>query len=123
MLQINGQSYDLLVEPRRRLLDAIRYDCQLTGTKEGCGTGDCGACTVMLDGRPIKSCTMFAVQADGREIGTIEGLAPDDGPLHPLQEAFWDEHGLQCGYCTPGMLLAAHDLLRHSPSPGEAEIR
>lgn len=121
MLQINGQSYDLLVEPRRRLLDAIRYDCQLTGTKEGCGTGDCGACTVMLDGKTVCSCLVLAVSADGRPIMTIEGLA--DGDLHPVQRAFIACGGLQCGICTPGMILAAKALLDENPQPTVAHIQ
>ena len=120
---VNGQEREAEVEPRLLLVHLIRERFGLTGTHVGCDTTSCGACTVMLDGRPIKSCTMFAVQADGREIGTIEGLAPNDGPLHPLQEAFWDEHGLQCGYCTPGMIMAALPLLDRQEPPTDAEIR
>jgi carbon-monoxide dehydrogenase small subunit len=120
---VNGEVREAVVEPRLLLVHLIREQFGLTGTHVGCDTTSCGACTVMLDARPIKSCTMFAVQADGREIGTIEGLAPADGPLHPLQEAFWDEHGLQCGYCTPGMIMAALPLLDRDTPPSDAEIR
>jgi carbon-monoxide dehydrogenase small subunit len=120
---VNGAVREADVEPRLLLVHLIRERFGLTGTHVGCDTTSCGACTVMVDGRPIKSCTMFAVQADGREIGTIEGLAPADGPLHPLQEAFWDEHGLQCGYCTPGMIMAALPLLDREEPPTDAEIR
>jgi carbon-monoxide dehydrogenase small subunit len=120
---VNGELREAEVEPRLLLVHLIRERFGLTGTHIGCDTTSCGACTVMLDGQPIKSCTMFAVQADGREIGTIEGLAPPDGPLHPLQEAFWDEHGLQCGYCTPGMIMAALPLLDRDDAPTDAEIR
>jgi carbon-monoxide dehydrogenase small subunit len=122
-LTVNGEAREARVEPRLLLVHLIREQLGLTGTHIGCDTTSCGACTVMLDGRPIKSCTMFGVQAEGREIGTIEGLAPLDGPLHPLQEAFWDEHGLQCGYCTPGMIMAALPLLDRDDAPTDAEIR
>jgi carbon-monoxide dehydrogenase small subunit len=101
----------------------IRDDCGLTGTHIGCDTGNCGACTVLLDGRAIKSCMMLAIQADGASIDTVEGLAGDGGELQPLQQAFADHHGLQCGYCTPGMLMSAKALLARSPSPTEAEVR
>ena len=121
-LHINGQPYELLVEPRRRLLDAIRYDCQLTGAKEGCGTGDCGACTVLLDGRTVCSCLTLAVAADGREIATIEGLADADG-LHPVQEAFMRCGALQCGICTPGMILATKALLDENPNPTLEDVQ
>jgi carbon-monoxide dehydrogenase small subunit len=120
---VNGEARAATVEPRLLLVHFIREELGLTGTHVGCDTTSCGACAVTLDGRPIKSCTMFAVQVDGREIATIEGLAAPDGPLHPLQEAFWDEHGLQCGYCTPGMVMAALPLLDREEPPTEAEIR
>ena len=120
---VNREERRAAVEPRLLLVHFIREDLGLTGTHVGCDTTSCGACTVTVDGRPMKSCTMFAVQADGREIGTIEGLADPDGPLHPLQEAFWDEHGLQCGYCTPGMIMAALPILDRDDVPSDAEIR
>ena len=120
---INGAAYEKDVEPRTLLAYFLRDDCGQTGTHVGCDTSSCGCCVVVVDGdRAVKSCTMFAVQADGREIRTVEGLA-DGGTLHPLQQAFWDQHGLQCGYCTPGMLLTAYALLKHNPSPTDAEIR
>jgi carbon-monoxide dehydrogenase small subunit len=120
---INGTKYERDVEPRTLLAYFIRESCGLTGTHVGCDTSSCGCCVVVLDGRTaVKSCTMFAVQADGREILTVEGLA-HGGALHPLQQAFWDNHGLQCGYCTPGMMLTSYVLLQHQPAPGEAEIR
>lgn len=120
---VNGEDHQVLVEPRLLLVHLIREELGLTGTHVGCDTTSCGACTVALDGRPIKSCTMFAVQADGRQITTIEGLAAADGTLHPLQQALWDEHGLQCGYCTPGMVMAALPLLDRDEAPTDAEIR
>jgi carbon-monoxide dehydrogenase small subunit len=104
------------------LVHFLREAAGLTGTHIGCETSLCGACTVLLDGRAVKSCTVLAMQADGREVTTIEGLA-SNGQLHPIQEAFWEEHGLQCGYCTPGMILCSHHLLSHSPSPSDHEIR
>jgi carbon-monoxide dehydrogenase small subunit len=119
---LNGAEVDVAVHPMARLLDVLRESCELTGTKEGCGEGECGACTVLLDGRSAKSCTVFAVQADGSTVTTIEGLAAD-GRLHPLQEGFWEEHGLQCGYCTPGMIMAAANLLADNPTPSEEQIR
>jgi aerobic-type carbon monoxide dehydrogenase small subunit (CoxS/CutS family) len=121
-LTINGQVHEGLAEPRRLLVDFIREDLGLTGTHIGCEHGICGACTILFNGEAARSCLMFAVQADGAEITTVEGLA-HDGKLHPLQEAFWEHHGLQCGFCTPGMLMAACDLLRVNPSPTEQEIR
>ncbi|MBI2300338.1 MAG: (2Fe-2S)-binding protein [Armatimonadetes bacterium] len=121
-LRVNGSERDCVVEPRTRLLDALREGLGLTGAKEGCGNGECGACTVLVDGRPINSCLMLAVEAVGSEILTIEGLATRDG-LHPLQEAFMEHGGLQCGICTPGMILAAKALLDENPKPSEAEIR
>jgi carbon-monoxide dehydrogenase small subunit len=119
---LNGRLYQREVEPRQLLVHWIRDLGALTGTKIGCDTSQCGACTVLLDGVAVKSCTMLAVQADGASITTIEGLARD-GNLHPLQEAFWNKHGLQCGYCTPGMILAAHELLRVNPDPNDEQIR
>jgi len=120
---INGAAYERDVEPRTLLVHFLRDDCGQTGTHVGCDTSSCGCCVVVVDGdRAVKSCTMFAVQADGREIRTVEGLA-DGGTLHPLQQAFWDQHGLQCGYCTPGMLLTAYAMLKHNPAPTDADIR
>lgn len=121
-IKVNGVRREAEVEPRLLLVHFIRDVLGLTGTHIGCDTTNCGACTVVLDGRGIKSCTIFAVQADGREILTIEGLAKD-GQLHPLQEGFREEHGLQCGFCTPGMIMAAYALLRKNPNPSEQEIR
>jgi aerobic carbon-monoxide dehydrogenase small subunit len=122
-LTINGVTYTGEAEPRLLLADFIRADCGLTGTHLGCEHGVCGACTVLLGGEPVRSCLMFAVQADGAMLTTVEGLAAPDGTLHPLQEAFREHHGLQCGFCTPGMLLTALHLLRTIPRPSEAEIR
>jgi carbon-monoxide dehydrogenase small subunit len=119
---VNGTRRELEVEPRRLLVQVLREDLGLTGTHIGCDTSQCGACTVLLDGRAVKSCTVLAVQADGSEVTTIEGLARD-GALHPLQEAFWEHHGLQCGFCTPGMIMSAADLLQRNPDPSEAEMR
>ena len=121
-LTINGERRADEVEPRMLLVHYIRDVAQLTGTHVGCETSMCGACTVMMNGRAVKSCTVFAVQAEGAEITTIEGLAKD-GQLHPMQEGFWEEHGLQCGYCTPGMIISATDLLQQNPNPSEDEIR
>jgi carbon-monoxide dehydrogenase small subunit len=120
--KINGQDYTHEVEPRMLLIHYIRDIVGLTGSHVGCETSLCGACTIMVDGVAVKSCTMLAVQADGGEITTIEGLA-QDGELHPIQEGFWEHHGLQCGFCTPGMIVAAHQLLQRNPNPTEAEIR
>ncbi|HEX6547127.1 MAG TPA: (2Fe-2S)-binding protein [Candidatus Dormibacteraeota bacterium] len=119
---INGKSRADEVEPRLLLVHYIRDVAGLTGTHIGCDTSQCGACTILVDGKAIKSCTMFAVQAEGKQIETIEGLAKD-GQLHPIQQAFWDEHGLQCGYCTPGFIMAAKYLLATNPNPTEDEIR
>jgi carbon-monoxide dehydrogenase small subunit len=119
---INGVRHTQEVEPRTLLVNFLRDTLRLTGTHVGCETSICGACTVLIDGLAVKSCTRLAVQADGADITTIEGLA-SDGRLHPLQEAFWDEHGLQCGFCTPGMILAAHDLLAHNGDPDDDQIR
>jgi len=121
-LSVNGATRTALVEPRALLAHVLRDDLDLTGTHIGCDTSQCGACTVLVDGHAVKSCTMLAVQAEGAEITTIEGLAKN-GDLHPLQNAFWEKHGLQCGFCTPGMILTAVDLLAQNPSPSEAEIR
>ena len=121
-LTINGEKHQAEVEPRLLLVHLIRDVLRLTGTHIGCDTTHCGACTVLLDGRPIKSCTMFAVQAHGREIMTVEGLE-QNGTLHPVQEGFMQEHGLQCGYCTPGMLMTSYAFLKKTPSPTEEEIR
>ena len=119
---INGEKHEAEVEPRLLLVHMIRENLRLTGTHIGCDTSHCGACTVLLDGRPVKSCTMFAVQAHGREITTVEGLE-QDGKLHPLQEGFMAEHGLQCGYCTPGMLMTGVAFLKKNPNPSEDDIR
>ncbi len=119
---INGRSREALVEPRTLLVHFIREVPGLTGTHVGCDTSNCGACTVILDGKTVKSCTMFAVQADGAEIMTVEGLIKD-GQLHPLQQGFKEEHGLQCGFCTPGMLMSACALLSKNPNPSEQDIR
>ena len=121
-VEVNGERIELDVDVRRLLVHFIRDDLGLTGTHIGCDTGNCGACTVLYDGRAVKSCMLLAVQADGAAIETVEGLAPD-GELHPLQQAFSDHHALQCGYCTPGMLLSAKHLLDANPSPSEDEIR
>ena len=121
-ITVNGRLRSGDVEPRMLLVHFLRERLNLTGAHVGCDTSQCGACTVLLDGRTAKSCTVLAVQADGSEVTTIEGLATD-GKLHPLQEAFWAEHGLQCGYCTPGMIMAAVDLLRNNPRPTEQQVR
>jgi len=121
-LNVNGKPYELAVEPRMLLVEMIREALDLTGTHVGCDTTYCGACTVLLNGLPVKSCTVLAVQADQGEVLTVEGLAAK-GELHPIQKAFMDQHGLQCGYCTPGMQLAAYHLLVHNPHPSERDIR
>jgi carbon-monoxide dehydrogenase small subunit len=121
-LTINGEKHEADVEPRLLLVHLIRDVLRLTGTHIGCDTTHCGACTVLLDGRPVKSCTLFAIQARGREITTVEGLE-QDGKLHPLQTSFMAEHGLQCGYCTPGMLMTSVAFLQKNPAPAEADIR
>jgi aerobic carbon-monoxide dehydrogenase small subunit len=120
-LDVNGQRYEAEVEPRRTLADAIRDDCGLTGTHLGCEHGVCGACTVLLDGRPVRSCLMFAIQAEGARIRTVEGLADGD-ELHPLQKAFWQHHGLQCGFCTPGFLMLAAGVLEADPESDDAAL-
>ena len=121
-LKINGQSKTLEIDPRTLLVQLIRDHLGLTGTHVGCDTAQCGACTVHVDGRAVKSCSILALQADGAEVTTIEGLATGD-ELHPMQQAFRDCHGLQCGYCTPGMVMSAIQLLKHNPKPSEQEIR
>ncbi|HEV2387885.1 MAG TPA: (2Fe-2S)-binding protein [Candidatus Acidoferrales bacterium] len=121
-VKVNGEWRELEVEPRLLLVDLLRDRLDLTGTHVGCDTSYCGACTVLLNGRSVKSCTMFAAQAHDAEITTVEGLASDD-ELHPLQKAFAENHGLQCGYCTPGLLLSAADLLSRNPNPSDAQIR
>jgi carbon-monoxide dehydrogenase small subunit len=122
VLSVNGQAHDVNVEPRKTLLDALRDDCFLTGAHAGCEHGVCGACTVLMNNAPVRSCLIFAVQADGFEITTIEGLAPGPGELSVLQDAFCETHGLQCGFCTPGMILSAHALLSRNVNPSRAEI-
>ncbi|NCF67921.1 MAG: 2Fe-2S iron-sulfur cluster binding domain-containing protein [Chloroflexi bacterium] len=119
---VNGQELTQEVEARMLLVHLIREDLNLTGTHIGCDTTSCGACTVIMDGRTVKSCTVFAVQANGSQLETIEGVA-ENGQLHPLQEGFWEKHGLQCGYCTPGMIMSAKQLLAKNPDPTEQEIR
>jgi carbon-monoxide dehydrogenase small subunit len=121
-LDVNGVRYETEVEPRRTLADAIRDNCGLTGTHLGCEHGVCGACTVLVDGRPVRSCLMFAVQAEGAEIRTVEGLADGD-ELHPLQKAFWQHHGLQCGFCTPGFLMLAAGVLEANQEIDDEELR
>ncbi len=121
-LKVNGESYDVAVEPRRTLLEVLREQLGLTGTKEGCDAGDCGTCTVLLDGNPVPSCLVLAIDAQGKDILTIEGLA--SGPeLHPIQKAFVDYGAIQCGFCSPGMMLTVKALLDKNPNPSEAEVR
>lgn len=121
-LKVNGETHEVTVKPNETLLDVIRYRLELTGTKKGCDTGQCGSCTVLLDGRPVNSCLILAIEARGKEILTIEGVAKN-GQLHPLQEAFIQEGAVQCGYCTPGMLLSAKALLDENPNPTEEEVK
>ena len=121
-LTVNGTRRSLDVEPRRLLVQVLREDLGLTGTHVGCDTSQCGACTVLLDGDAVKSCTVLGVQADGSSVTTVEGLTPAEG-LHPIQNAFWEQHGLQCGFCTPGMIVTAHELLLGTPSPTRTQIR
>jgi carbon-monoxide dehydrogenase small subunit len=121
-LTINGEPREAEAEPRKLLADFIREDLGLTGTHLGCEHGVCGACTVLCDRRPVRACLMFAVQVDGSVLETVEGLAPDDERLHPIQQAFWEEHGLQCGFCTPGFLMTTKHLLALNPAPTRAEI-
>jgi carbon-monoxide dehydrogenase small subunit len=120
---VNGTTHDADVEPRTLLVYFIREQLDLTGTNVGCDTSSCGTCTVHVDGEAVKSCTMLAVQADGRSVTTIEGMADDEGPMHPLQDAFHRNHGLQCGYCTPGMIMAAASFLQENPNPTDEEVR
>jgi len=119
---VNGKPYELMVPPWRTLLEVIREDLKLTGAKEGCGQGECGACTVMMGGKTVNSCLVLAVEADGQEITTIEGLS-EDSKLHPIQDAFVEHAGMQCGFCTPGMIMSAKELLDRNPDPSEREIR
>jgi carbon-monoxide dehydrogenase small subunit len=121
-LKVNGKEYEGSCEPRKLLVDFIREDLRLTGTHVGCEHGVCGACTILMDGRTVRSCLMFAVQADGAELLTVEGLAKGS-ELHPIQQAFWDQHGLQCGFCTPGMLMTIYEFVDKNPKPSEEEIR
>jgi carbon-monoxide dehydrogenase small subunit len=121
-LDVNGEHHEIDVEPRRLLVEVLREDLELTGTHVGCDTSQCGACTVHVDGRAVKSCTMLAAQADGSSVTTIEGMG-SVAALHPIQAAFWEKHGLQCGFCTPGMIMVAADLVAHNPDPTDIEIR
>jgi len=121
-LVVNGRPVEAEAEPRTLLVELLRGPLGLTGTHVGCDTSQCGACTVLVDGASVKSCTLLAVQAEGREVTTVEGLARADGTLHPVQQAFVDCHGLQCGFCTPGMMMSATCLLQHNPQPSEAEV-
>ncbi|HWM88725.1 MAG TPA: (2Fe-2S)-binding protein [Kofleriaceae bacterium] len=122
-VKVNDRTHAVEVEPRTLLVDLLRDQLRLTGTHVGCDTSQCGACVVLVNGVSVKSCTMLAVEADGAEVTTIEGLAGGDGKLHPMQAAFWEQHGLQCGFCTPGMVMSAVDLVNRNPSPSEAEVR
>ena len=121
-MRVNGVDHEHDVAPRTLLVQHLRENLRLTGTHVGCDTSQCGACTIHVNGEAVKACTMFAIQADGAEITTIEGLATN-GELHPMQKAFWENHGLQCGYCTPGMIMASVDMLKNNPNPTEEEIR
>ncbi len=121
-VKVNGRTYQHDVEPRTLLVHYLRENLNLTGTHVGCDTSQCGACVVLMNGTSVKSCTVLAVQADGAQITTIEGLA-QNGQLHPLQEGFWEKHGLQCGFCTPGMIMSSYDMLQQNPNPTEEEIR
>ena len=122
-VRVNGAEHRAEAEPRLLLSDFLRHDLGLTGTHVGCEHGVCGACTVLLDGEPVRSCLLLAVQADGHEVTTVEGLAPGPEALHPLQEAFWEAHGLQCGFCTPGFLMTLVPFLEQNPDPSEEEVR
>ena len=122
-LTVNGAAFDGIASPRKSLADFLRDEVELTGVRVSCEHGVCGACTVLVDGKTARSCLMLAVQADGADVRTVEGLAAPDGSLHPIQQAFWDNHGLQCGFCTPGMLMSALELLQQNPSPTELEVR
>jgi len=121
-MTVNGARVDGMAPPRKLLSDFLREDVGLTGVRVSCEHGPCGACTILVDGQTVRACLILAVQADGSEIMTVEGLARD-GALHPIQQAFWDHHGLQCGFCTPGMLMTAYELLEKNPTPSEAEVR
>jgi aerobic carbon-monoxide dehydrogenase small subunit len=121
-IKINGKTVTANIESRTLLVHFIREQAELTGTHVGCDSSSCGVCAVLMDGKPVKSCTMFAVMADGHEVQTVESLAPG-GVLHPIQQAFWDQHGLQCGYCTPGMMMTSLALIKQNPNPTEHEIR
>ncbi len=121
-LTINDKEYEVAVQPNQTLVDMLRYEMRLTGTKKGCGTGDCGSCTVIMDGKPVNSCLVLAVQANGRKITTIEGLESEEG-LHPVQKAFTEKGAIQCGFCSPGMILSSKSLLDRNPKPTEEEIR
>ncbi|MGO9314354.1 MAG: (2Fe-2S)-binding protein [Syntrophobacteraceae bacterium] len=121
-LTINDKEYEVAVQPNQTLVDMLRYELRLTGTKKGCGTGDCGSCTVIMDGKPVNSCLVLAVQANGRKITTIEGLESEEG-LHPVQKAFTEKGAIQCGFCSPGMILSSKSLLDRNPKPTEEEIR
>ena len=122
-LRVNGRTRAVSVPPRLTLVDCLRDELRLTGTHVGCEHGICGACSVLFDGAPVRSCLMYAVQAEGHEVTTVEGLADDDGTLSAIQDSFWENHAMQCGYCTPGMLIAGQALLAENPDPTEAEIR
>jgi carbon-monoxide dehydrogenase small subunit len=122
-LTVNGEPFEGAAAPRKTLSDFLRDDVGLTGVRVSCEHGICGACTILVDGKTTRACLMLAVQADGADVVTVEGLAAPDGALHPLQQAFWDNHGLQCGFCTPGMLMSAWELLRSNPDPTETEVR
>jgi aerobic carbon-monoxide dehydrogenase small subunit len=122
-LYVNGERHEIAVEPRKTLADALREDCGLTGTHLGCEHGVCGACTILVNGQPTRACLMFAVQCEGMSIRTVEGLAPDNESLHPMQQAFWDNHGLQCGFCTPGFLMLATGYLEENPEPTDEDLR
>ncbi|MCA1645222.1 MAG: (2Fe-2S)-binding protein [Chloroflexi bacterium] len=122
-LTVNGKHYSASVEPRLLLSDFLRHELELTGTHVGCEHGVCGACTILFDGEAVRSCLTFAVQADGHQLTTVEGLAPDAERLHPIQQAFWDHHGLQCGFCTPGFLLTLVPFLQECPNPTEQQVR
>jgi aerobic carbon-monoxide dehydrogenase small subunit len=122
-LTVNGRTYEVEVEPRKTLADTLREDCGLTGTHLGCEHGVCGACTILMDGKSVRSCLLFAVQAEGHELQTVEGLAPSDEELHPIQQAFSEKHGLQCGFCTPGFLMTVSEFLAEVPDPSEEQIR
>jgi carbon-monoxide dehydrogenase small subunit len=120
---VNGRRHERQVEPRLLLSDFLRHELGLTGTHVGCEHGVCGACTILLDGEPVRSCLLLTVQVDGREVTTVEGLTPEPGTLHPIQQAFWEAHGLQCGFCTPGFLMTLVPFLAENPDPSETEIR